>query len=188
MYNIKVSEQDIRDMNIISINDELNEDYMVEDDSEYNKATASNNQYEDDVENEYLKYKVDLLLKNIDKYPKEKEVIKMLFGVGYDRAYTNIEVGEMFAMKDVEVESLKRKIILYLKRKVTSNSAKKQLPSSEEWELLNKLKNVVHQWVYKVYFLVRESVDTTLTIVFLMEFSWEKTAVSIFLVFILGII
>ena len=132
MYNIKVSEQDIRDMNIISINDELNEDYMVEDDSEYNKATASNNQYEDDIENEYLKYKVDLLLKYINKYPKEKEVIKMLFGVGYDRAYTNIEVGEMFAMKDVEVESLKRKIISYLKRKVTSNSAKKQLPSSEE--------------------------------------------------------
>lgn len=128
MYGIKVSEQDIRDMNIISINEELNENYMVEDDTEYNKATASDNQYENDIENDYLRYKVDLLLKYIDKYPKEKEVIKMLFGIGYDRVYTNTEVGTMFAMKSEEVESLKQKIISFIKRKVASNCVKKTTP------------------------------------------------------------
>lgn len=114
-YNIDIKEDcDVFDVNIVSINEEVDDDYTVEDNSEFNERTASVNEYENTIETDYKKALVSAALSLVPE--KQADMLKMLFGIDYDRAYSTQEVGEKYGLRAVEVADLREKIIKYIRQ------------------------------------------------------------------------
>lgn len=114
-YSIDIKDVcDVYDLNISSINQQLDDDYTVEDNSEFNDATSSVNGYETETENTYNNELVGNILSTLTD--KQKDIIKMSFGIGYDRPFTAEEIGIKYEMDEVTVNQLKNNIIAYLKQ------------------------------------------------------------------------
>jgi RNA polymerase primary sigma factor len=114
-YDIDVKDvRDVYDVNVSSISEEIDDDYTVEDNSEYNQKTASENGYEKDIEKDYTLTLIGELLSIL---PEEKaDIIKMSYGIGYDRVYSLTEIGQKYDMYPEDVADLKKKIMKYLKQ------------------------------------------------------------------------
>ena len=114
-YDLNVKDvRDVYDVNVSSISDEIDDDFTIEDNSEYNQKTASVNGYESEIDKDYT---TTLITELLGVLPEDKaDIIKMLYGVGYDRAYSVTEVGHKYNMYPEDVLSLKKKIIQYLKQ------------------------------------------------------------------------
>lgn len=115
-YNIKVTEKDLCSMNIISINDEIGDDYSVEDGDEYNKATASYNDYENEIDTEQTAFDVKKLLCCLDDKPKDKAILELLYGIGYEKPYSISEVAAIFSIKNKDVEYVKSKTLKRIRK------------------------------------------------------------------------
>lgn len=114
-YGIEVKEDcDVYDVNVASINEEIDDDYTMEDNSEYNQRTSVNNQYEETIDKDYVKALVTEALKMIPD--KQADIIRMLYGIDYDRKYSTQEVGEKYRMRAVEVAALRDKILTYIRQ------------------------------------------------------------------------
>ena len=94
-YNIDANYSDIMGAHTEFIEDSMTEDddYTMEDSSEYNQATSSDNLAVGTMEHEKLSYDITTAMKVLNE--KEKTAISMKFGVGYDREYQLDEIAEV---------------------------------------------------------------------------------------------
>ena len=90
-FNITVSkDEDMFESGISSIDEEITDDYTVESSSEFNERTCSKNGYEKEMEDEYKKELVNECLSVLSD--RTEKIIKMRFGIDYDREYTVEEI------------------------------------------------------------------------------------------------
>lgn len=104
-FNISVSkDEDLFETGLSSIDEDLSEDYTVEESSDFNEKTASLNDYEEESENDYLK---EVLKEYLSVLPeKAADVVKMRYGVDYERQYTDTEIADKYGMSVEQVEKL----------------------------------------------------------------------------------
>ena len=104
-FNISVSkDEDLFEMGLSSIDEDLSDDYTVEESSDFNERTASFNDYEEESEKDYLK---EVLKEYLSVLPeKAADVIKMRYGVDYERQYTDTEIADKYGMSVEQVEKL----------------------------------------------------------------------------------
>ena len=94
-HGIDASYGDIIGARTEFIDDSLSEsedDYTIEDTSEYNAATASDNNYVSTMEQDYTSFNIEGAMKVLNK--NQIKVVKMKFGMGYDREYQFEEIAE----------------------------------------------------------------------------------------------
>jgi RNA polymerase primary sigma factor len=104
-FNITVSKnEDISEIGYSSIEEDIADDYTVENSSEFNEATASENGYIEEAENDYRKE----ILKECMSVLSEKmsDIIKMRYGVGYDRAYTAEEIADKYGIDSFRIDKI----------------------------------------------------------------------------------
>ena len=111
-YGIKIKEkEDTYDIIMSSISDTM----IGENDTpspaqlEFDVHTASRNDYEDKVEAEANTYLVDRLLSVCTE--KEQQIMRMLYGIGYDDPISPEDVAECFDMTKTRVMQIKKNLI-----------------------------------------------------------------------------
>ena len=122
IYGLNIKDKsDISEYNVTSVSESINDNgYDVEDNSEYNRQTSTTMDYESDIENDYYKEIVNGILDQSGMADKNKDIIKMLFGIGYDRSYTVAEVGMKYNLEDSVVNEVKNMTIKYLQQNKSS--------------------------------------------------------------------
>lgn len=92
---------------------EGSKDFTFEDSDEFVALTSSHNEAEDTFAREHIKAKILAALNTIpEKYAK---VVKMLYGIDYDREYTEEEIADIMNMTKTRVGQIRRKMIHKLK-------------------------------------------------------------------------
>lgn len=81
--------------------------------NEYNTSTASFNEYENVMEKEYAQKKISMLLHKIS--PKDQEMIKMIYGIGYKQPYTISEIAFNTGYSKERIRQKKEEIIEKMK-------------------------------------------------------------------------
>lgn len=105
-YNIVImDDSDLYDVSVASIDTEIDDDYTMEDNSEYNSRTATYNECEIHFDDEHRKALLDEMLKGLT--PKETEILKKSFSIGCDVEYTAEQIGEDMALLPEMVEKIK---------------------------------------------------------------------------------
>lgn len=104
-FNISVSkDEDMYESGISSIDEDLSEDYTVEESSEFNERTSSVNEYEEESEKEY---NLAVLKRCLSVLPeKTAEIVKMRYGIGYDRPWTPDEISDYFGINPERVDKI----------------------------------------------------------------------------------
>lgn len=109
--NVKITNPgDLTEFQVTSIDEGFNsdsEDNYV--DNEFNVASASFNNYENQVNSDYTAYQLNKLFKQLS--PRDEKIIKLLYGIGYERAYEIKEVGQMMNMTAERIRQLKESIV-----------------------------------------------------------------------------
>lgn len=114
-YGIEVKEDcDVFDVNISSINEEIDDNHTVEEVSEFSMFTATTNEYEETIEKEAKKALVASILSSLPE--KYADIMKMLFGIGYDREYSTQEVADKYHMRAIDVLKRRDKAIKYIRQ------------------------------------------------------------------------
>lgn len=116
-YGINVKDNsDIFELSITYISDEVDDDYTIEETSEFNSVTASKNDYERTIENEYTENTVNQILSIIPE--RQRNIIKKLFGIGCDAESIEDVAFEMNC--DVaDIERMRDKTFKYIKQNVS---------------------------------------------------------------------
>lgn len=109
--NVKITDPgDLTEFQVTSIDEGFNSDsddnYV---DNEFNVASASFNNYENQVNSDYTAYQLNKLFKQLS--PRDEKIIKLLYGIGYERAYEIKEVGQMMNMTAERIRQLKESIV-----------------------------------------------------------------------------
>lgn len=111
-YGIKIKEkEDTYDIIMSSISDTM----IGENDTpspaqlEFDVHTASRNDYEDKIDTEANTYLVDRLLSVCTE--KEQQIMRMLYGIGYDDPISPEDVAECFDMTKTRVMQIKKNLI-----------------------------------------------------------------------------
>ena len=114
-YNIEVNDiSDLYDLNIASINTSVDDDFTMEESDEYNAKTAYVNDYEKEIDKEYSKTLANKFLSIIPD--EHKEIIKKLYGIGYDRQYSVTEIAQEYQMSSEDMDNLKNNILVYMRQ------------------------------------------------------------------------
>lgn len=119
-YNINV--KSISDLYTITFEDiDFNKDdesYDVNREKEFNDATYSVNDYEKNVESEYIH---SLIMSSFEKLSKrERDVIQMFYGIGdYAEPMSSDDIAEKFNMTTSAINNIKLRAINKLKRVLT---------------------------------------------------------------------
>jgi RNA polymerase primary sigma factor len=111
-FDVKIKEsEDVFDMSVSSISDTMvgDNDSPSPSQIEYETSTASYNEYEDQIESESKEYLVERLLSVCTE--KERGIMKMLYGIGYDRAFSPEDVAEVFGMTKTRILQIKKNLI-----------------------------------------------------------------------------
>lgn len=115
-YGIEINDDsDMDEVSMASIDCEIDDDYTMEDNSEFNSRTASYNECEQAFENERLRNLVKEILSTVS--PLEADIIKMLFKIGYDIEYSTEEIGEKYALEPEMVEKIKNDVFRKIRQK-----------------------------------------------------------------------
>lgn len=88
-------------------------DSTFEDSSEFVDLTASHNDVEDTIEKEHIKINILAALNELPE--RDAKVVKMLFGIGYEREYTEDEVAFEMKLSKMRIAQIKRKMIKQMK-------------------------------------------------------------------------
>lgn len=106
-YSIDIQcDDDLYIHNFVYVDDNVSDDdYTVGDTGEYLSATNSENDYVDKAEKEDTKAIVLAALGKIDK--RTSEIIKMLYGIEYDREYSASEIAEMYGLTKTRVNQIR---------------------------------------------------------------------------------
>ena len=111
-YNIKIKEtEDTYDLTVSSISDTMigDSDAPSPTQLEYDVQTASRNGYEDEIDREADSYLVDRLLSVCTE--KEQQIMRMLYGIGYDEPFSPEDVAEHFNMTKTRIMQIKKNLI-----------------------------------------------------------------------------
>ena len=111
-YHIKIKEkEDVYDMCVSSISDTMigESDSPSPSQMEFEAYTATRNEYEDEMDKESNVYLVGKLLSVCTK--KEQEIIKKLYGIGYDNPISPEDVAEEYGMTRTRILQMKKNII-----------------------------------------------------------------------------
>ena len=121
-YNIEVKDlSDLYDLNMTSINTSIDDDFTVEESDEYNAKTAYQNDYEEEIDREYSKTIANKFLSLVPI--EQREIIKRLYGIGYDRQYSVSEVAQMYKMTPEDMTKLQNNILEYMRQNMSQFSA-----------------------------------------------------------------
>ena len=121
-FNIKVSKvEDMYDLGISSIDEDVSDDYTMEETEDYNRKTATYNDYEDTINEEYYSNLLSNLLNTLPE--KVAVIIKMRYGVGYERAYSPEEIGLRLNVSPERVENICEAAILEMRKVTVSKRA-----------------------------------------------------------------
>ena len=83
------------------------DDYTTEQTDEYTARTKSDNTYVETMETDDMRNKVAHALSYLDD--KSRIIIKMLYGIGYDKAYTAEEVGRTLNLCEMRINQIRNK-------------------------------------------------------------------------------
>lgn len=114
-FNIKVNKvEDLHESGISSIDEDVSEDYTVQETEDYNNITASYNEYEQVIDNEYYTNMVSELLKTLPE--KVAKIVKMKYGVGYDRPFSTEEISRKLNISNDRIENICEAAILEMRK------------------------------------------------------------------------
>ena len=115
-YGIVIKDKsELFDIDINSINEELDNEFTVEDSSDFSSKTATLNDIEECTENEYRRLLLNNILSSIPRL--DKDIIMKSYGIGYDREYTAVELSEEYNISPKEIERIKKKTLITIKYK-----------------------------------------------------------------------
>ena len=106
-YGIKIQDyRDIYELKTESINTTYDGDEsdVFENSYDFTSKTASYNDYENKIDLESNQEIINQLLKSLK--PREAEIIKMSFGIGYDKQYTNSEIAFALDMTSERIRQI----------------------------------------------------------------------------------
>lgn len=116
-FNIKIKKSiDLYDLKVSSIDEsagDSDDDATMGDMALFNSYSANGNNYDKNVSKEYNKELVVSMLKVLT--PREQNILKMSFGLGYERPLTPIEIGEKVHLTPERVRQMKTTILKRLK-------------------------------------------------------------------------
>ena len=117
-YGITVKDKsDVYDCNVNSIN--INKDdeyYNSEIEDRYNKKSQTCNDYEDEIESDYVKSLISSLLNGISE--RDADIIKMSYGIDYPYEYSNEDISLKHDLTPSRINMIKKKVIEELKEKI----------------------------------------------------------------------
>jgi len=119
-FGIHIKENtDVMDVNVNSICDKIDEDgATIEEETIYTERTSSINEYEECIEKDHNNEVIKDVFGSLNLQSENAEILKMLFGIGYDREYTISEIGAKFDLDDETVINIKNKTLAYLRQEV----------------------------------------------------------------------
>ena len=114
-FNIKVSKvDDLHETGISSIDEDVSEDYTMEETEDYNRKTASYNDYEREIESEYYSNLLGQLINTLPE--KVAKIVKMKYGIGYERPYSIEEISREFNIAADRIENICEAAILEMRK------------------------------------------------------------------------
>jgi len=112
-YGIVVNdERDLYDLDISSINENVNDDTTFEECDDFIKATATENEAIYDEDKEYFKELVTPIINSLPD--KHRELIKKLYHIGYEDIYTTEQLCQEYNLYDEQALKQVEKQILEL--------------------------------------------------------------------------
>ena len=108
--------RDLLDLNMKSINDNISEESNYDESEEFNRASASINDYERHIDKEDNNAKVVSALDCLDD--RSKKIIQMSFGIGYDKSYTDTEIAKKFGLTNMRISQLRRAAVSKMKNAI----------------------------------------------------------------------
>ena len=118
-YGLKIKEKaDLFDITTTSINTCFDdEDTRAFENSPYfTEKTAVDNEYEDEMKKEHSSSVSGALISTLTE--REQTIIRMAFGIGYNKEYTNSEIAEEVGMSSERVRQLKNGAIEKMRKEV----------------------------------------------------------------------
>lgn len=125
-YNIVVNdERDLYDLDISSINENVNDDTTFEECDDFTKATATENEAVYNEDSEYFKELVKPILNSLPE--NHRELIKKLYHIGYDDIYSVEDLCQEYNIYDEQelrkiekdiLELMRKRMIKYYKKAV----------------------------------------------------------------------
>lgn len=115
-----IDKRDLYDLSISSLDSAVNDDdddFTVNDSYSFNSKSAINNLYEKTENNEYNTLLVSKLLNGLNE--REETIIKLLFGIDYDRAYEIKEVSYILNMSSERIRQIKNEVLNKLKKEIS---------------------------------------------------------------------
>lgn len=111
-----VNKADVEDINFSSINEIMagDESKPTPTQLEFDSATASYNEYEEQMDREDTAETLESLLSICTD--KEKQLLKMLYGIGYDYPVSPEDVAEKLGMSPVRVQQVKKNLLMKLRK------------------------------------------------------------------------
>lgn len=106
-------DRDLLDLRIKSADDEVAEDVSYGSTPEYIEATACRNGWEDIEKTEADSSMASDALAALD--PRSREIMRMSFGIGFGREYTDGEIADRFGLTNMRISQLKREALKKMK-------------------------------------------------------------------------
>lgn len=113
--NLK-NENDLMDMQIMSLDMNFDSESDIHGDeySIYNQYTSNHNEYEIKSDKEYYNYVVKKIIDDLT--PTEQSVLKMSFGIGYEREYGLQEIASVLGFTSERIRQVKKSALEKMKR------------------------------------------------------------------------
>lgn len=119
-YNCNIIDRrDLFDLSVNSIDSAMTDDddsFTVNDSIDFNNKSSVNNLYENQENNDYIKLLVNNLLPSLSE--REETIIKLLFGIDYDRAYEINEIAYILGMSSERIRQIKMEALSKLKNEL----------------------------------------------------------------------
>ena len=117
-YNCNIiDKRDLYDLSVDSIDSSVTDDddsFTLDDSHAFNSKSSVKNLYEKTEDNDYVKYLVSNLLTNLDE--REETIIKLLYGIDYDRSYEINEIAYILDMSSERIRQIKHDVLDKLKK------------------------------------------------------------------------
>lgn len=108
-FNIKISDpKDLYDVEAVSISSRIDGDgdSTFEESAEYNEKTSTVNGYVETMEKEETNRLITAALSALKE--RDREIIKMAYGIGYLKEYTNQEIAEELGFTSERIRQIKK--------------------------------------------------------------------------------
>jgi RNA polymerase primary sigma factor len=105
-YGIVITDdRDLLDVSVASIDKEIDDDYTMEENSEYNSRTATYNECEAKFNDEHCKELVSNMLDGLSDI--EADIIKRTYRIGYDYEFSDEQIGIEHALETEMVQKIR---------------------------------------------------------------------------------